>query len=171
MADPVATELIRDTGYIYWNPVRQSNLGTQLGYVEDGIQLFANYKVTPIFSEINGLTPEFFIYSGEDKILSMTLQSNKEAVLQRVFLQTVSGVGVSLPGTLVAGTKILPGTYQGSFIFIPENSSHFCWYSSACVGYMGPQGGHYQYGKLLSWPILLRCLDLKQDLIGNILSA
>lgn len=170
MADPVVTELIRDTGYIYWNPVTQSNLGTQLGYVENGISLYPNYKVTPIFSEINGLTPEFFIFSGEDKILSMTLLSNKEAVLQRVFLQPVSGVVVSLPGTLVAGTKILPGIYQGSFIFIPENPLHFCWYSSACVGYLGPQGGQYQYNKMLGWPIMLRCLDLKQGLIGNILS-
>lgn len=162
MADPVVTEFIRDTGYAYWNPVSKSNLGTQLGFIADGIAVMPNYEITPITYETEGLTPQDYIFSGEEIIIQCKLTNITATVLQRAFLQSVSSVNVSLPGSLLTGTSFVGGSISGKFIFVPSISSHVCYYSTSCFASFSksaPFKIHYRH--ITELDILFRCANIQ----------
>ena len=170
MADPAVSEIIRDVGYVYWNPVSHANLGTQLGYIKQGITVFPNYQVTPIFAETTGLIPQMFLYSGMNVILQFELISVNQTALQRAFLQTVVGNAVTLPGAPLTGKDLVGSTTSGSLIFVPENTtSHPCFYSTSCFAVLDGGTG-YNRQKPVSLPLLVYCAAFKTGLLSALLS-
>lgn len=130
--------LIRDSGFLYWNPSKISDLGENLGYLKDGIAFFPNIKITPIYYETTGLVPQDYIYSGCQCVVVASLLEVKTTSLQRGFFQTISsGPDFTVPGTVEPGISVLPGSTSGAMIFVPDNSpSHPCFYSSSCVSFL-----------------------------------
>jgi hypothetical protein len=170
MADPPVADIMRDTGYVYWNPVSTVNLGTQLGYIKSGISVYPNYQITPVTSELTGLIPQMFIYSGLNVILQFELISISQTSLQRAFLQTVVGLAATIPGTPLTGKDLVGSTTSGSILFVPENTtSHPCIYSSSCFAVLDGGFG-YNRQKPMSLPLLVYCTSVKTGLLSSILA-
>ena len=171
MPDPNVAELIRDTGFLYWNPVSRSNLGTQLGYLKDGISFYPNYTVVPVTAETSGTIPQMYIYSGLTAVVDAKIMNINQYSLQRGLLQTVVGLAATVPGAPFTGKDLVSGTTAGSLIFVPNNStSHPCFYSSSCFGYLNG-GLEYDRGILMSVPVRFYCASFMLGLLTEILGA
>lgn len=171
---PDITQLVRGSGYAYWNPVSQANLGINLGYIEGGIFTAFDVNLSEVYFETTGAIPQMYIYLGmKMRVFAKFLNVQNPTTLQRAFLQTVSSVpSVETPGTLKTGTNILPGATSGSFIFIPEDASQPCFYSSSCVGVLPPSAKLvYMRKKCMDVPVMFLCANHKIDLLSNLLAG
>lgn len=136
MPDPSITELIRDTGYGYWN-------GNPIGYLQDGVHLAPNYVISPLYSEDRGMIPQDFIYSGATTTLKFSINSINIQSFLMAFVQRTSNSfpNLTLPGTLKTG-NVVSVTSKGTFLFVPQNPAHPNLSSSDCFGFLN---GFYSF--------------------------
>lgn len=164
--------IIRDEGFLYWNPSKVSDLGENLGYLKEGFAFFPNMVVAAIYSETSGLVPEDYIYSGHQYTATVHFLEIKTTSLQRGFLQTVaSGPSLTLPGSLLPGTSLLSGATSGKILFVPKDSTnHPSIYATAVCGVL-KDSIHYDRGKIVSLSVIFYLSDMKFALLSTLLPA
>ncbi len=173
MADPSEITLVRDSGICYWNPVSASNLGTQLGYVDEGYSLLPNYKITPVTFETTGLIPQKYIYSGMVVMMRTDLINISVDTLKRALFQNFgSTLDFSLPGSVATGSDLFTVSNAGKILFVPNDARHPCFYSAACVAVLSPNTAiKIHYRQLTKLDITFFCASQRTALLSTLFPA
>lgn len=171
MTMPTETSFIRDTGVCYWGPTSYGNLGTELGYVSEGLSLMPNYIVTPVTSELTGLTPQMLIYSGMAIMIRTRLMNVTTNTLKRALFQAGGTLDVTIPGTsILTGTDLFTVSNAGNLLFVPNNSAyHPAIYATGCVGMLlGNSAVKIHYRQVTDLDVAFFCKSVRTALLATI---
>ncbi len=129
---PDYTEIIKNSGYLFWNPTDlskgEAGWGTKLGFVEKGVAWEPGHGFIELDQPETGDEPVIGIYTGNNVKLAANLRNYNALALGRLFPGLSGTTFVKIPNTIKTGTNYYANSsYYGQLLYVPSDQiNHPC---------------------------------------------
>ena len=124
VSHPNTTEILRQPGYLFWNPsalTNETTWGTKLGFTQTGVKVEILPKYIYHNTEEDGDLPSIKLYAGCFVRIYATLLNYNATALARLLPGLTSGATIKIPNILKTGYNLNNVTYTDTLLFVPDD--------------------------------------------------